>query len=88
MLCVSLDDQRFIKEDLLGFPERYAMKLPVLFEISIVPIEPSTALERVLRHGWKYIPDIYADATLSGGLTAGGSAARAAKPTESAAAAG
>jgi hypothetical protein len=69
MFFVSHDDKRFVKEDLFGFPEGYAMELPVLLEIPIVPIEPSTALERVVRHRVKYMSEVYAKATASGGLT-------------------
>src|SRR6267143_3488514 len=66
MLPVGHDNQRFIKEDLLSLPERHPMELPVLLEISVVPIETGAALKRVSRHGSKYIPDIYASATPSG----------------------
>jgi len=67
VLFVAHDDQRFIKEDFLGLPERYPMELPVLLEIPIVPIEPGTALERVVRHRVKYMSEIYVKATASGG---------------------
>jgi len=67
MLSVGHDHQRFVKEDLLGLPEWHPMELPVLLEISIVPIESGAALERVLCHGLKYIPEIYAGATPSAG---------------------
>jgi len=62
MLPVGHDNQRFIKEDLLSLPEWHPMELPVLLEISIVPIETSAALKRVPLHGQEYILDIYARA--------------------------
>jgi hypothetical protein len=50
MLSICHGDQRFVKEDLLGLPERDAMEIPILLEISIVPIEPGAALEGILCH--------------------------------------
>src|SRR5262245_33953749 len=60
MLPIGTDHQRLVEEDLFSLPERYAVELPPLFKIPIVPIKAGTALQRVVRcHGIEYISEIY-----------------------------
>jgi hypothetical protein len=49
VLAIGSHDQGFIEEHLFGLPEGDAMKLPVLLNIPVVPIEPNTAVKRVVR---------------------------------------
>ena len=61
MLPIGRDDQGLVEKDLLGFPKRYAVKLPILLKVSIIPIKAGAALERILwRHAWQYMSAIYA----------------------------
>jgi hypothetical protein len=47
MPFVKAQDERSIEEDLLAFPELHTMPVPVLVEVSLVPIKVLALLEEV-----------------------------------------
>ena len=49
MSLVGPKEERFVEEDLLGLPERYAVTGPVLLDVSFVPVEAGTAVEEIER---------------------------------------
>jgi hypothetical protein len=61
----------FMKKDILGFVPGYAMTLPILAGIGVVPIEPGTVLQGVhSRHDSQYTTIVYARCTDNAGATA------------------
>jgi hypothetical protein len=68
MAKIAAYHEGFMKKDVLGFVLGYAMTVPILAGIGVVPIEPGTVLQWVHnRHDSQYTTIVYARWTANAG---------------------